>query len=243
MVGKNDNCGFKAFGCSFTGNALPGSEKSGVGVKEKDPKIDKNKIERKKIILLVCTTIGAFYFGINQQCINSQLAEIAQYNHKQALHNEKVNILTAKKELQTITSEIWDLHTGYISNISFKKQSRKERFEIKRRVQQLLYKGLDNYYLVNNEQELSKWLQAMTLIRIYKRYSYDDIVIAQKPGQEFDITDDVFDKDMVIHLEEAFTLISEVQWSLGVSISRMSIDLSMKLKQESEKDSIKIVSD
>lgn len=229
-------------------------------MKEKDPKIGQNKIEWIKMIkniLLVFTTFGVIFFGIKQQKINSQLAEIAQYNHNQALHNEKINILTAKKELQTITSEIWDLRTGYISNIPFKKQSRKEQFEIKRRVQQLLYKGLDNYYLVNNEQELLKWLQAMTLIRLYKRYSYDDIVISrnsgheiykykrddivnsQKAGQGFDITDYFFDKKMVNHLEEAFTLISEVQWSLGVSISRISIDLSMKLKQESEKDSIK----
>ena len=191
-------------------------------------------------ILLFGAFLGALYFGFKQQEINDKLAKIEEYNYEQTLLNEEVKILIDKKELRNITTDI-------ISDFGWRNQqerelinnrSRKERLRLITKINNLLYEGLDNKLLVKDKKALSKWLKAINYLEMYKEFSHNDIIsgtIVDETGERDDPTaNDTFDKGMRDSMGRAFSMVLEVHSSLGLSLSKISMELSKELSKNKQ---------
>ena len=103
---------------------------------------------------------------------------------------------------------------------------------------ELLYKGLDNKVLVENKQALSNWLKAINYLEMYSLFSGNEIIdgaIVDKTGRREDKdANEKFDKTMIADMGRAFSMVSEVHSSLGLSLAVMSNELSKQLKNDNQ---------
>jgi len=189
-------------------------------------------------ILMIIGVWGAIYFGKKQNEVNDRLTQIEKHNYEQKLLNEEVQLLKEKKQLRNITTEIIEIFSwrNQYERDKIQKRTRKENLELIRKIDNLLYEGLDNRLLVGNKQALSKWLQAINYIEMYKHISYDDIIVGKKTDKYGTKPDNSanenFDKLMVNDMNNVFTNILQIHSKLGLSLSKMSRELSKELKNQ-----------
>lgn len=192
--------------------------------------------------IMLMAFLGALYFGFKQKEVSEKLSSIEHYNYEQTLLDKKVVELTAKKELRNITIEIIEMFgwSNQHEKELIENRSREERLELIKRINNLLYDGLDNELLVNNEEALSKWLQAINYLETYKNFHPNTKIVGTIVDEKGERKDDKeasekFDKYMVESMGRTVGRVLEVHSKLGLSLSLMSMELSKKLKENSEK--------
>ncbi len=200
-----------------------------------------------QVILLLITSMGAIYFGIMQTIVNSKLAKIESYKYEQTILKENAEIIKSTKEMRKITIEIADIFTDMYSGVDtpLNEKSRKEILLLTRHLYSLLYEGVDNYLLVNNEEAFYIWLGAINKIEYIQEMPLNIHLVGstidstgQKKTDEKSVNES-WDKIMIKSIEEVFPLVMQVHSLLGLSLAKSYNEMTLERVEENIIDSLK----
>ena len=122
--------------------------------------------------VLACVSVLSFCIIKNQTEISHQLSIIEQYRHDQYVKEKRAEEMSARKRLKNTKDELiqlfWKIGNqnrgGVILN-----PPREKKLVMAKQIYDLLFQEIDNFWIVNDEEVLLKWLNSINALEVYSK--------------------------------------------------------------------------